>query len=762
MSAPDDMAGAVPLPEPEATTTATGATDARDLAAIVAEAAALPDLEYEVQRKALAARAGIGATRLDGLRRTAQREAEAQRKRKAEEAARAAAEDEASGATDAPPHDLAAEIASLAALPSAAYAAARAEAAARLGMTRRDLDKATNAKRGRDRAERDAAARSEPPPPPGKVRWPAWARMRDDGLYADGGEDAPPVWVAAPFEVAGEGRAADGTGWGLWLRWRDRDGRLKPWLMPSRLLMVGPGELEAALVDRGLRVSADPGARLHLRRALAEVAAGTLVTAVSRAGWHATPGDPFAYVLPDGTTIGETGETLVMAEPGEEAAARCATAGTLEGWQAGVAAKAVGNSLAAFAISCAFTGPLLLPAGEQSAGFHAAGGSKAGKTSAYQTGATAWGPPNKGAVLRDWNSTANAIEATAEEAGDGFLILDEIHQADPRAVVGAIYALAGEGGKSRLTRDAKARKRRTWRTFILSNGEIDVATVAAKAGQRLPAGAAVRLPSIPVEKGGGAWPNLHGARDFAAFMADLHAAMRAHHGHAAPAFIARLVETWASDPDEIRALLEDRREHFAALLPDGADAQARDVARRFALVACAGEMATAWGITGWPEGEATKAAESLMRAWLTTRHGAGAAEDAEALERVRRFIAEHGDARFPEVVAKGDAKVREDRTTVKGAGFRKAVAVGAGGEKQAQAFLIWPEIWRAEVFEGADATAGARALLRAGFLLPGDGGKLQRRERVPGFEGPRFYAVRASIMEAGEPGETKPATKAAP
>ncbi len=756
MSAPDDMGGAGMVPEAGEATT----TTAPNLAAIVAEAASLSELDFTTRRKELAKRGGIGAGRLDKLRRERQREAEAQCKQAADEAARADAAD-AAGAADSPPHDLAAEIAKLAAMPSTDFAARRAEEAARLGMTRRDLEKAVNAKRGRDRAERDAATRSAPPPPPDTVRWPAWARVRPDGLYADAGDDAPPVWLAAPFEVAGEGRAADGTGWALWLRWRDRDGRLKPWLMPKRLLMVGPGELEAELVDRGLRVSADPGARMHLRRALAEVAAGTLVTAVSRAGWHNTPGDPFAYVMPNGATIGETGETLVIADPGEEAAARCATAGTLEGWQAGVAAKAVGNPLAAFAISCAFTGPLLLPASEVSGGFHIAGGSKGGKTTSCQTGATAWGPPQKGAVLRDWNSTANAIEATAEEAGDGFLILDEIHQADPRAVVGAVYALAGEGGKSRLTREAKARKRRTWRTFILSNGEIDVATVAAKAGQRLPAGAAVRMPSIPVEKGGAAWPNLHGARDFGAFMADLHAAMRRHHGHAAPAFIARLAEQWANDAGEILTLLEDRREHFAKQLPPDADAQARDVARRFALVACAGEMATAWGITGWHEGEATKAAESLMAAWLATRHGAGAAEDADALERVRRFIAEHGEARFTEATPEGAPKPDDARPTIKRAGFRKMVAVGARGGERARAYLFFPDVWKAEVFDGADAPAGARALLRAGHLLPGEAGKLQRRERVPGFEAPRFYAVRASIMEAGEAGEVKPAAEVA-
>ena len=30
----------------------------------------------------------------------------------------------------------------------------------------------------------------------------------------------------------------DGTGWGKWLRWRDRDQRLAAWLMPSRLLRM--------------------------------------------------------------------------------------------------------------------------------------------------------------------------------------------------------------------------------------------------------------------------------------------------------------------------------------------------------------------------------------------------------------------------------------------------------------------------------------------------------------------------------------------
>lgn len=711
------------------------------LRAVVAEAAALSDLDYEAQRKTLAKRVGMRTTALDDHRKKARAAAAGENVPEAEPEP-----------PEAPPErpDVGATIARLAALPFADYAACRGEQAAALGMTRANLDKAVKAARARAAAEREAEQRAAPPPSPGEVRWPAWVRQRPEGLYADLGEDAPPAWLAAPFAVMGEARGPDGTGWGRWLRWRDRDGRLTAWLMPARLLMVEQGKLEAELVDRGLRVSADPAARMHLRRALAEVEAGTLVTAVSRAGWHATPGAAAAYVLPSGEVIGETGEPLVLSNPGEEAAARCATAGTLAGWQGEVAAKAVGNPLAVFAMSCAFAGTLLMPAGEQSGGVHLSGLSKGGKTTACQMAATAWGPPHKGATLRDWNSTANALEALAEEAGDGLLILDEIHQADPRAVTGAVYALAGEGGKSRLKDDASARKRRTWRAFILSNGEIDLTTVAAKAGQRLPAGAAVRLPSIPVERSGGAWPKLHGAADFAAFMADLHGAMKQHHGHAAPAFLAKLAEKFAAEPEAIRAVLQSRRDHFAKRLPADADAQVRDVVRRFALVAAAGELATFWRVLPWPEGEATLAAETMLAAWLTTRGGAGAAEDAEALDRVRRFIAEYGEARFPAVGADGEAKDESARVTLRRAGFRKTVAVSPDGRSKAPAYLFFPEVWTAEVFDGANATAGAEALERAGYLVVGESGRLKRNERVPGFgKGTvRFYVVSASIMEA--------------
>ena len=76
-----------------------------------------------------------------------------------------------------------------------------------------------------------------------------------------------------------------------------------------------------------------------------------------------------------------------------------------------------------------------------------------------------------GGALRDWRSSANALETAPEDCGDALLTLDEVHQANPADVPAACYMLADGGGKNRLKPDASPARRRSWRTFILSTGE---------------------------------------------------------------------------------------------------------------------------------------------------------------------------------------------------------------------------------------------------------------------------------------------------
>ena len=235
--------------------------------------------------------------------------------------------------------------------------------------------------------------------------------------------------------------------------------------------------------------------------------------------------------------------------------------------------------------------------------------------------------------------------------------------------------LADGAGKRRLNRDASAARRREWRSFVLSTGEIDLATAVASAGQRMPAGAEVRLASVPVDDAAATWPALHGRADFPALARDLHDAMKRHHGAAARAFVAGLAAMRADDPVGLNAFIDNMRDRFAKAPPPEADPQVRDVARRCALVAAAGELAVRWGVVRWQEGEAERAAATMLRAWIARRPGgSGSAEVAAQLERVRAALVQHGAARFTALFLSNDGTWQEthpDRPVVNRIGWRK-------------------------------------------------------------------------------------------
>jgi putative DNA primase/helicase len=75
-------------------------------------------------------------------------------------------------------------------------------------------------------------------------------------------------------------------------------------------------------------------------------------------------------------------------------------------------ALCVGNSRLAFAVACAFAGPLLRPAGMESGGFHYRGDSSSGKTTALKVAASVYGGAG---YLQRWRTTDNALEAIAAQ-----------------------------------------------------------------------------------------------------------------------------------------------------------------------------------------------------------------------------------------------------------------------------------------------------------------------------------------------------------
>lgn len=108
-----------------------------------------------------------------------------------------------------------------------------------------------------------------------------------------------------------------------------------------------------------------------------------------------------------------------------------------------------------------------------------------------------------------------------------------------------------------------------------------------------------------------------------------------YYGAVGMAWLQKVVANQSS----IATNIADAMQEFvnSAVLPDSTGQIIR-VARRFALVAVAGELASQYGLTGWQEGEATYAAYKCYRAWLDHFGIEGNKEDRAILAQVRAFL----------------------------------------------------------------------------------------------------------------------------
>ena len=99
-------------------------------------------------------------------------------------------------------------------------------------------------------------------------------------------------------------------------------------------------------------------------------------------------------------------------------------------------------------------------------------------------------------------------------------------------------------------------------------------------------------------------------------------------------------------------------------------------------------------LTGWQPGAATQAARKCFQAWIDHRGGAGAQEERHALAQVAQFFELHGESRFSNL----DSTDSREPRTINRAGFKRTTT---GGTAE---YFVLPEVWRAEVCAGIDAT----------------------------------------------------------
>ncbi|ADH86725.1 DUF927 domain-containing protein [Desulfurivibrio alkaliphilus] len=562
-------------------------------------------------------------------------------------------------------------------------------------------------------------------------------RMTERGLYHTGldkeGQPTQPVFVCSWFLVLGQTRSQQNTQWGVLLEIRDPDRVHHQVAVPQELLQNDRGTaVRQLLADHGLKITIGKSRDLLLAYLSCHPSKNRYLC-VNQLGWRGSMFlHPARSISPGATTTEKL--VLQMADTSHG----CASAGTVKSWKQSVAALAAGNSRLVLSISLAFASPLLRVAGEALGGIHLYGGSSTGKSTAALTGASVFGPEG---YLLSWRGTDAGLEGQLAMRSDFPQFIEEIGEADTRKLAALIYTLFNGRGKSRSTKSGTARPQQTWYTLALSTGEYTPAQVIAKAGMRPAAGLDIRLACVPADagQGMGLFETIHAAENPAAFALQIKDAAAVNHG----AVGLRWLELVVRDRLKLAGVLKREIDEFCRLeVPAGSSGQIYRVARRFGLFACAGELASKYGLTGWEPGEALAAARTCFGVWLERHGGTGDKETANLLNQVKNFLELHGSARFEYASSEtGEQKV------IGRAGFYD---YDVDGVRQ---FMVFPTVYRNEMIEGFDPKAATRILLAHGWLVPGTDGRPNQKIRLPGVGPARVYVFSGKMWtDNPEPG----------
>lgn len=443
-----------------------------------------------------------------------------------------------------------------------------------------------------------------------------------------------PLKLCDPIELVARTRDKDGLNWGVWIRFKDDDGKVHELILRRKLFSQGR-KVEELLQSAGLRIfslSGNSG-----RCALAEffnLVPKTLPSALS-VNYGGFPTDKFdSFVFGNEVVKLPNAEPLILED--KEAAATLNEKGTLEDWQRKVSVPALHSTRLMFGLCAAMAAPLLPIVGIPSTIFHFFGKRGKGKTSILRAAISVFGDEER---LLTWNATDNGLEGLAQVHNNQPLILDEIGQATDKAIE-SVYDLTNGVEKSRKSRDAKLRKPTRWKINILSSGEHSLTGIKKQKARRGDSGTSsgelVRFICIPADPGrglgvldslpdaseseGDALSTIKRAKAFI----DAFAALEAT-GSAGRAFLMALMNEVNADSQGVsrmKSRLKAMINTMAETLNNDSpvtDSELR-VLERFAVVALAGELATSYGIMGdkWATGTATKAVLECFKAWRTT------------------------------------------------------------------------------------------------------------------------------------------------
>lgn len=435
------------------------------------------------------------------------------------------------------------------------------------------------------------------------------------------------MWLCAPLQVIASA-SAEGYGYSKLLQFVDAYEQQREFLLPMQMLKGQAEELKGAFLDMGLELDLKRFALL--RDYINTAKSARQVALAQKTGWA----DERCFLLPN-VVIGDDKYLLATTPYG---GSDYGHAGTMQEWLDQVATHAAGNAWLVVAIGSALAGPLLNVLDLSNGGLHVFGDSSIGKSTISRVACSVWGSPAR--FMKTWRATASGLEGVAAARNDTLLVLDEIGEADPNEIGKIIYQLGNGQGKSRADKLGGARPVQTWRLMLLSNGEHPIEAILQQARQPLKAGQQVRLTSMSADRRFGCFDTLHQFKNGAALADFLNQACEQHYGHLGTAFVRMLVDESQADlKKDFQSILQQ----FTA--PSG---QLGRIAKRFAVIAFAAELAIKRQLLPWSQGHAVFLCQQLFAEWLNLQPN-GSHEDEAIVSDFVDYIARYKDSRFSEL-----------------------------------------------------------------------------------------------------------------
>jgi putative DNA primase/helicase len=168
------------------------------------------------------------------------------------------------------------------------------------------------------------------------------------------------------------------------------------------------------------------------------------------------------------------------------------------------------------------------------------------------------------------------------------------------------------------------------------------------------------------------------------------------------------------------------------------NAQEKRVARSFAIVALAGELAAEWGVLPWEKGFAQNAAVKIFGNWRATQPtSAKSAEHARILEVISDCIQKHGDSRFSDLhwtpSMNRHGSLSEEPLVRERLGYWDDSC-------DTRIYLFNPGGLR-DVTKGMDFSRVLTALEESGAIVKKDPDRSTKKTRIPHGESKNFYHI---------------------